>query len=100
MGEFSLTTKGFGSWESFLLLPRDGDRGRVFSHYQRNGDHMRVFSHYQRTGIMGEFSVNTKGWGSCESFLSLPKDGDRGRVFSHYQRIGIMGEFSLNIKGW
>ena len=72
MGEFSLTTKGWGSWESFLSLPKDGDHGRVFSHYQR-------------MVIMGEFSLTTKGWGSWESFLSLPKDGDRGRVFSHCQ---------------
>ena len=33
MGEFSLTTKGQGSWESFLSLPKDGDHGRVVSHY-------------------------------------------------------------------
>ena len=44
MGEFSLTTTGWRSWESFLSLPKDGDRGRVFSHYQR-------------MGIVGEFSL-------------------------------------------
>ena len=44
---------------------------------------------------MGEFSLTTKGWGSRESFLSLPKDRDHGIVFSHYQRMGIMGELSL-----
>ena len=44
MGEFSLTTKGWGSWESFLSLPEE--------------------------------------CGSYESFLSLPKDWDHGRVFS------------------
>ena len=68
MKEFSLTTKGWTSWESFLSLPKHRDHGRVFSHYQR-------------MGIMGEFSLTTKGWRSWESFLSLPKDGDRGRVF-------------------
>ena len=87
VGEVSLTTKGWGSWESCLSLPK-------------NGDHGIVFSHYQRIGIMGEFSLITKGWGSWESFLSLPKDGDHGRVFSHNQRMRIIGEFSLNTKGW
>ena len=84
MGEFSLTAKRWGSLKSFLSLPKDGDRGRDFSHYQR-------------MGIMGEFSLITKGWGlwesflslpkgwgSWESFFSLPKDVDHGRVFSHY----------------
>ena len=67
MGEFSLTTKGWGSLESFLSLPKDVDSGRVFSHYQR-------------MGIMGEFSLTTKGCGSWESFLQLLKDWDHGRV--------------------
>ena len=71
MGEFSLTTEGWGSWESFLSLPKDRDHGRVFSHYQR-------------MEIMREFSLTTKGWRSWESFLSLLKDGDPERVFSHY----------------
>ena len=48
MGDFSLTTKGWGSWESFLSLPNDRD-------------HVRVFSHYQRMGIIGEYSLTTKG---------------------------------------
>ena len=61
----------------------------------KHRDHGRVFPHDQRMGIMGEFSLTTKGWGSWESFLSLPeewgsyesflslpKDWDHGRVFS------------------
>ena len=44
MGEFSLTIKGWGSWESFLSLPKDRNHGRDFSHYQR-------------MGIMGELSL-------------------------------------------
>ena len=72
MGEFSLTTKGWGSWESFLPLPKDRHNGRVFSHYQR-------------MEIIVEFSLTTKGWGY-------------GRGFSHYQRMWIMGEVSLTIK--
>ena len=48
MGEFSLTTNGCGSWERFLSLLKDGDHGRVFSHYQM-------------IGIMGEFSLTAEG---------------------------------------
>ena len=60
MGEFSLTTKGWGSWESFLSLPMDRDNGRVFLSPPKVGDHGRVFSHYRRMGIIGEFSLTTK----------------------------------------
>ena len=62
MGEVSLTTKGWGSWESCLLLLKDGDNGRVFLSLPKDGDRRRVFSHYQSIGIMGEFSHTTKGW--------------------------------------
>ena len=87
MGEFSLTTKGWGSWGSFLSLPKDRDNGRAFLSPAKDGDHGRVFSHYRRMGIMGEFSLTTKY-------------RDHGRVFSHYQRMGIMGEIYLTTKGW
>ena len=83
----------------FLSLPKDGNHGRVFSHYQRMGimgeftlttkgwRSWESFCHYQMMRIVGEVSLTTKGWGSWESFC-------------HYQRMGIVGEVSLTTKGW
>ena len=61
MGEFSLTVKGWGSWESFLSLPNEKGSWEIFLSLPKNEDHGRAFSHFQRMGIMGEFSLTTKG---------------------------------------